>query len=98
MKEKRIPLVEKQYRLPFVLLTSLFFLWGFAHAILDVLNKHFQEILDITKAHSAMVQVTMYMGYFIMAISAGLCIWDILSWLFLLDFLLIGLAIVRELC
>ena len=74
MKEKRIPLVEKQYRLPFVLLTSLFFLWGFAHAILDVLNKHFQEILDITKAHSAMVQVTMYMGYFIMAIPAGLFI------------------------
>lgn len=74
MKEKRIPLVEKQYRLPFVLLTSLFFLWGFAHAILDVLNKHFQEILDITKTHSAMVQVTMYMGYFIMAIPAGLFI------------------------
>lgn len=74
MSERRIPLVEKQYRLPFVLLTSLFFLWGFAHAILDVLNKHFQELLDITKTHSAMVQVTMYMGYFIMAIPAGLFI------------------------
>lgn len=48
-----------------------FLLWGFAHAILNVLNKHFQEILDITKTHSAFIQMTMYMGYFIMAIPAG---------------------------
>ncbi|MGN0058788.1 MAG: L-fucose:H+ symporter permease [Phocaeicola plebeius] len=74
MKEKRIPLVERQYLLPFVLITSLFFLWGFAHAILDVLNKHFQEALDITKVHSALIQVTMYMGYFVMALPAGLFI------------------------
>lgn len=74
MKQQRIALVEKQYLIPFVLLTSLFFLWGFAHAILDVLNKHFQELLAITKAHSALIQVTMYMGYFVMAIPAGLFI------------------------
>lgn len=74
MKDKRIPLVERQYLLPFVLITSLFFLWGFAHAILDVLNKHFQEALDITKVHSALIQVTMYMGYFVMALPAGLFI------------------------
>lgn len=74
MKKQRIALVEKRYLIPFILLTSLFFLWGFAHAILDVLNKHFQELLAITKAHSAMIQVTMYMGYFIMAIPAGLFI------------------------
>ena len=74
MKKQRVALVEKQYLIPFVLLTSLFFLWGFAHAILDVLNKHFQELLAITKAHSAMIQVTMYMGYFVMAIPAGLFI------------------------
>lgn len=35
-------LVKKEYRIPFILVTSLFFLWGFAHAILDVLNKHFE--------------------------------------------------------
>ena len=71
MKKQRTALVDRQYRLPFILLTSLFFLWGFAHAILDVLNKHFQELLDISKTHS---QVTMYMGYFVMAIPAGLFI------------------------
>ena len=74
MKTKHVSLVGSTYRVPFVLVTSLFFLWGFAHAILDVLNKHFQEVLEISKAHSALVQVTMYMGYFIMAIPAGLFI------------------------
>lgn len=74
MEKQRVALVEKQYIIPFVLLTSLFFLWGVAHAILDVLNKHFQELLAITKAHSALIQVTMYMGYFVMAIPAGLFI------------------------
>lgn len=59
---------------PFVLVTSLFFLWGFAHAILDVLNKHFQEVMDITRTHSAMVQVMFYFGYFVMAVPAGLFI------------------------
>lgn len=67
-------LVKKEYVVPFVLVTSLFFLWGFAHAILDVLNKHFQEELEITRAHSAMVQVMFYLGYFVMAIPAGLFI------------------------
>lgn len=67
-------MVGKQYTIPFILITSLFFLWGFAHAILDVLNKHFQELLSISKAHSAFIQVTMYMGYFVMAIPAGLFI------------------------
>lgn len=68
------PLVRKEYMLPFVLVTSLFFLWGFAHAILDVLNKHFQELLDITRTRSAMLQVLFYFGYFVMAIPAGLFI------------------------
>lgn len=74
MDKQRTVLVDKQYFLPFVLLTSLFFLWGFAHAILDVLNKHFQEMLDISKTHSALIQAMMYMGYFVMAIPAGLFI------------------------
>lgn len=64
----------KNYLLPFILVTSLFFLWGFAHSILDVLNKHFQEVLVISKAKSAMVQAVVYGGYFLMAIPAGLII------------------------
>ena len=67
-------LVKKEYLLPFILVTSLFFMWGFARAILDVLNKHFQEAMGISLAHSAMIQVIFYLGYFIMAIPAGLFI------------------------
>jgi FHS family L-fucose permease-like MFS transporter len=64
----------KSYLLPFILVASLFFLWGFAHSILDVLNKHFQEVLVISKAKSAMVQAVVYGGYFLMALPAGLFI------------------------
>ena len=74
MEKQRYALVKRNYLVPFVLVTSLFFLWGFAHAILDVLNKHFQEVMDITRTHSAMVQVMFYLGYFVMAIPAGLFI------------------------
>ena len=62
------------YVIPFVLITTLFFLWGFARAILDVLNKHFQNTLDISITESSLIQVTTYMGYFLMAIPAGLFI------------------------
>lgn len=62
------------YVVPFALITTLFFLWGFARAILDVLNKHFQNTLDISITESSLIQVTTYMGYFLMAIPAGLFI------------------------
>ena len=62
------------YLLPFILVTSLFFLWGFAHSFLDVLNKHFQLELHITKAYSAFIQLAVYGGYFIMALPAGMFI------------------------
>src|ERR1035437_5608838 len=60
------------YLIPFILVTSLFFLWGFAHSLLDVLNKHFQDILGITKAKSGWVQAALYGGYAVMAIPAGM--------------------------
>ncbi|MDX9725960.1 MAG: L-fucose:H+ symporter permease [Bacteroidales bacterium] len=65
-------LVYPGFLVPFILITSLFFLWGFAHGCLDVLNKHFQELLNMSKAKSAFVQFVFYGGYFIMAIPAGL--------------------------
>lgn len=67
-------ITDRRYIVPFVLITSLFFLWGFARAILDVLNKHFQELLSISITESAFIQVVTYLGYFLMAIPAGLFI------------------------
>ncbi len=71
MNHQKNSITEKKFLIPFVLITSLFFLWGFARAILDVLNKHFQNALDITITQSALIQVTTYLGYFLMAIPAG---------------------------
>jgi len=64
-------LTTKENLLPFILITALFFLWGMAHGMLDVLNKHFQTILEISKAKSGLIQFSMYTAYFLMALPAG---------------------------
>lgn len=61
----------KNFLVPFILITSLFFLWGVAHSILDVLNKHFQDTMEITRTRSALIQAVVYGGYFVMALPAG---------------------------
>lgn len=57
--------------LPFALTTTLFFLWGFARAILDVLNQHFRDSMDISITESSFIQVTTFLAYFLAAIPAG---------------------------
>ena len=64
----------KKYLFPFILVTSLFFLWGFSYGLLDVLNKHFQEVLNITKGRSTLLQAAYFGAYFVMAIPAGMII------------------------
>ncbi|MDE6634190.1 MAG: MFS transporter, partial [Bacteroidaceae bacterium] len=61
----------RNYLLPLLLITSLFFLWGFAHGILEVLNPHVQDAFQITKTKAALVQTAVYGGYFLMALPAG---------------------------
>lgn len=61
----------KSYLVPFILITSLFLLWGFAHGLLDVLNKHFQGVFTMTTAESGLVQFSTYIAYFLMALPAG---------------------------
>jgi fucose permease len=60
------------YAYVFLIVCSLFLLWGVCNGMIDVLNKHFQDSLQLTKAESAWVQFANYMGYFFMAIPAGL--------------------------
>jgi FHS family L-fucose permease-like MFS transporter len=67
----RNKLTTKENLVPYMLITALFFLWGMAHGMLDVLNKHFQVILEISKAKSGMIQFAMYIAYFSMALPAG---------------------------
>jgi FHS family L-fucose permease-like MFS transporter len=60
------------YFITFALVTSLFLLWGFCNGMIDILNKHFQDSLHINKQQSGLVQFANYLGYFLMAIPAGL--------------------------
>lgn len=57
--------------LTFVLVSSLFLLWGFCNGMIDVMDKHFQRELHLTLAQSAWVQFAHYLGYFLMALPAG---------------------------
>jgi FHS family L-fucose permease-like MFS transporter len=56
----------------FALVTTLFLLWGFCNGMIDILNKHFQNTLHISKFQSGFVQFANYLAYFLMAIPAGL--------------------------
>jgi MFS transporter, FHS family, L-fucose permease len=69
--ESSAKLVSPGFFVPFVLISSLFFLWGVAHGMLDTLNKHFQEMLHMSKAQSGMIQFSVYTAYFMMALPAG---------------------------
>ncbi len=55
----------------FILVSSLFLLWGLCNGMIDVMDKHFQDELGLTKSQSAWVQFAHYLGYFLMAMPAG---------------------------
>lgn len=63
---------EKKYIVILCFVTSLFFLWGVAITMGDVLNKKFQNVLHISKAHSGLVQLSIFGAYAVMGIPAGL--------------------------
>jgi FHS family L-fucose permease-like MFS transporter len=55
----------------FILVSSLFLLWGFCNGMIDVMDKHFQKELHLSLSQSANVQWAHYLGYFLMAMPAG---------------------------
>jgi FHS family L-fucose permease-like MFS transporter len=61
----------KNHALVFALISSLFFLWALCNGMIDVMDKHFQDYLHLTKRQSAWVQFAHYLGYFLMALPAG---------------------------
>lgn len=73
MKQKK-PLVPKKYLLTFVLITSLFALWGFANDITNPMVAAFQTVMEISAAKASMIQFAFYGGYATMAIPAALFI------------------------
>lgn len=63
---------EKKYLVTLLCVTTLFMLWGVAITMGDVLNKHFQNVLGVSKSESGLVQFSIFGAYAIMGIPAGL--------------------------
>jgi FHS family L-fucose permease-like MFS transporter len=66
------PLIPKEYIYPFVLVTSLFALWGFANAVTDPMVQAFKKVLELSNSEATWVQTAFYGGYFCMALPAAL--------------------------
>jgi MFS transporter, FHS family, L-fucose permease len=65
------PLTERKYLVPFVLITSLFFLWAFGVNLNDVLIPHFKAAFSLSDFQSSFIQIAFFGGYFIAALIAG---------------------------
>jgi FHS family L-fucose permease-like MFS transporter len=72
--KSKIKVVPKEYLFPFILITSLFALWGFANDITNPMVAAFKTVMEISNAKAAMVQFAFYGGYATMAIPAALVI------------------------
>ncbi|MDZ8117349.1 sugar MFS transporter [Pontiella agarivorans] len=73
-EEKKIPVVPKEYLLPFILTTICFSLWGFANDFTNPLVKVFEQVFIITTGQASWLQFAFYTGYFCMALPAVLFI------------------------
>ncbi|GAB3360778.1 L-fucose:H+ symporter permease [Arachidicoccus ginsenosidivorans] len=71
MNTSRAPLTSKKYYLLFAFLTSIFLMWGLALTLMDVLNKHFQAELHISKSKSSLIQLATFGAYTLVALPAG---------------------------
>lgn len=71
MASQSAPLTERRYALPFVLVTSLFFLWSIGVNLNDVLIPHLKKAFDLTDFQSSFIQVAFFGGYFLAAFPAG---------------------------
>lgn len=65
-------IVSKAVRIPFILVTSLFALWGFANAVTDPMVQAFKKVLELSNSQAAWVQMAFYGGYFCMALPAAM--------------------------
>jgi FHS family L-fucose permease-like MFS transporter len=66
-----IPVTERKYLLPMVLITSLFFLWAIGVNLNDVLIPHFKKIFLLTDFQSSLIQIAFFGGYCLAALPAG---------------------------
>lgn len=70
-ENSKIPVVSKAVLIPFILITSLFALWGFANDITNPMVSAFKKILELSNTQASWVQAAFYGGYFTMALPAA---------------------------
>ncbi|MDZ4708491.1 MAG: L-fucose:H+ symporter permease [Saprospiraceae bacterium] len=63
--------LKKNYLVPFILVTSLFFLWAFLHNLNPILIPHLKKACQLSDTQSALIDSAVYLGYFLMALPAG---------------------------
>ncbi|KAA5821887.1 L-fucose:H+ symporter permease [Algibacter amylolyticus] len=68
----KTPVVSKKVLVPFILVTSLFALWGFANAVTDPMVNAFKKVLELSNVQASWVQMAFYGGYFCMALPAAM--------------------------
>src|SRR5437868_9848000 len=71
VSEQTARLTEPQYVLPFVLITSLFFLWAFGVNLNDILIPHLKKAFRLSDFRSSLIQTAFFGGYFLAALPAG---------------------------
>ena len=71
MASESASLTERKYILPFILITSLFFLWAFGVNLNDVLIPHFKSAFSLSDFQSSFIQIAFFGGYFLAALVAG---------------------------
>lgn len=64
--------VKNQYRVPLILMTVLFFLWGFAHNLNPILIPHLKKACQLTDLQSSLIDSAFFIGYFVTAMPAGI--------------------------
>ena len=62
---------EKKFLVTLIFVATLFLLWGVAMTMGDILNKHFQNVLHVSKSDSSLLQLSIFGAYFVMGIPAG---------------------------
>lgn len=65
---------ENKYLVPFIMVTSLFFLWALAHNLNPILIPHLKKACNLTDLESALIDSSFFVAYFLMAIPAGIFI------------------------
>src|ERR1700680_2552739 len=71
MKNSSVPITERRYVVPLIMVTSLFFLWALGVNLNDILIPHLKKAFGLSDFRSSLIQTAFFGGYFLAALPAG---------------------------